>query len=341
MSHDNAIDDGDRYMARFIRASISKFANSIDRQKCVNDKCGDELFWKAFSLMMLGKYSFHCIDCDLLACKQNVAIVKIFKGCRWHRYAQRSEGSVWSQLSRKITSLSKLQRYLSRFVIKPLEDGIKILDSFVYQSNKYVLQFEFMQEIYIILRFCSCILGDRKKFNLYKQLSHLQIAHVKSQVNSNNSLIARMADIDFEKKVLDATEVFNQMPHIYDLNQSFINTVAIFIYLINITWNAVKFQRITENVDQINCNRNRESRLQHLDQQFFQWKITIVDEKTRDNELFQAWKNSTCVKFCNYCKKCSTRLKKCKQCKQVYYCCKECQKRDWKFGQHRSNVNMY
>lgn len=49
-----------------------------------------------------------------------------------------------------------------------------------------------------------------------------------------------------------------------------------------------------------------------------------------------SWRNIAMRKECHCLKKFKI-LKRCKKCKKVVYCSTKCQKKDWKFGNHRSN----
>lgn len=55
----------------------------------------------------------------------------------------------------------------------------------------------------------------------------------------------------------------------------------------------------------------------------------VLNEKTRDEELYSEWKGVTCVKTCNVCRKHRPKMYRCKNCKLQLYCSKRCQKIDW------------
>ena len=282
-SHDNAIDDGNRHMVRFIRTSLIKFANSIGK----HDNFGDEQFWKAFSLIMVGKYSLYCSNCTLL------------KPLNTYTNGNQTREQ----------KILKLENYLSRFVVKPIENGMTILESFKSKYTKYSLNFEFEEEIYAILRFCACVFGDRKKFDLNMRL------------------------------VDAAIDVPNHVEKVLLCRPLKLDTLCPLITALNEANRSFKFWRRMETLIAKNmkfCRVENESKLTHLNAQFGQWKELVVEEKSQDKELFEKWKNCVCVKFCSCCKKSSMILRKCKGCHKAYYCSKLCQKMDWNYGEHRN-----
>ena len=63
----------------------------------------------------------------------------------------------------------------------------------------------------------------------------------------------------------------------------------------------------------------------------------VLNEDSRDQNLFTKWKNVTIMKACNHCGKKNKTLKKCRLCvnHQMYYCSRKCQKKDWNSAVHR------
>ena len=72
--------------------------------------------------------------------------------------------------------------------------------------------------------------------------------------------------------------------------------------------------------------------------------LLILNQNTRNETYYSKWKNILLNKLnikCNYCQLNiidipHRKFKKCSQCKKVYYCCKECQKRDWIKNKHNN-----
>ncbi len=43
-----------------------------------------------------------------------------------------------------------------------------------------------------------------------------------------------------------------------------------------------------------------------------------------------SWKRERALEICAHCKEEKKKMKKCARCQVVYYCSRECQKKDWK-----------
>lgn len=291
-SHDIDVANGDRSIVRFIRVSIMKFAKNINRDTVYQVCKRDGPFWEAFALIMGGKYSFYYIDSSLF------------------------------QLD-TLKKFVKLRKYIEKFVVSPISQGLNKLIA-VSKLKQCKLMFEFWDEIFGILRLCSCICGDVSGFETYRSSSHSllkdigvhQIQHLKQSRNVEISVLRAMYHIhddDNEKKNALVASMENIWSDVMLLRNRFIK---------------YKFGRICEFENQIESK----SRLIHLDKQFNQWKEQVA--KKKDTRLLLKWKNVTCIKFCNYCKQNNKKLKKCKGCAKVYYCSKLCQKKDWKQGEH-------
>ena len=64
----------------------------------------------------------------------------------------------------------------------------------------------------------------------------------------------------------------------------------------------------------------------------------VLNPSSRDERLFQKWKNVTSIKSCNQCGRDDVTLRACKSCKNInartFYCSKKCQKQHWNSGIH-------
>ena len=331
-SHDNSVAAGDRHIVRFIRTSLTMFANSINKDRIVSGKLGDEQFWQALSLIMIGKYSFRYGNFQLLD-------TSTYKIGPYDNRTYSYEGEI-------VCSIHMVQDYIIQYVIKPIETGIELLESFQSKSKYCNDEYEFMRQIHMILRFCSCIVGDRKKFMLYEDLSTTSCDRKRLcelQQENKNQDSSYMNQKKLEYTWLDCMEDTRSgysgklssrdkcIYHIISLRLS--KDMSEMMNLLINHLKEFKFGRFKEYFFPVESP----SMLKHLDQQFSEWKSNIGDTTSRNNNLYQKWKNCTCIKFCNYCKNNSIKLKKCKQCNKVYYCSKLCQKRDWKFGNHKLN----
>ena len=310
-SHDISIVCGDRNIVRFVRTSIWKFVqniNNVDEKYKIHKR--DGLFWQAFALIMLGKYSFYYANSNLF--------LTIINNNKDKDYKQ--------SVDKASCAIDKLQKYLIKYVVTPIEQGLKKLG---HKFNLSQCNFEFLQEIYGILRFCSCICGDWKMFQKYQALSSVLI---------QNTALNYQKDLkrDLEKCLMCS---INKIKHVKTVTHTrrqtrralaTINAVSRDLMLLNKEFRKIKFGRECEVYLEMECK----SRLNHLNKQFDKWKKHVVDENSRNDKLFSKWKNILPLKCCNYCGKNNKRLRKCQRCKKMYYCDKLCQKKDWKLNRH-------
>ncbi|CAG2105440.1 unnamed protein product [Medioppia subpectinata] len=63
------------------------------------------------------------------------------------------------------------------------------------------------------------------------------------------------------------------------------------------------------------------------------------DVITQDMPIIHVIHDESKDKYCDNCMKRSDQLKRCSKCLHVYYCCKECQKNDWKY--HKNECKVY
>ena len=288
-----------RKIVRTMRTSMLCFVKNLNQS---NHQISDGPFWKSLTLTMMGFYSFCCLKPTLL-------------------------DTAYTSVNNSYQKLRYIQKYLCTYVVPYMEPNISsvVNDTYPFIQNTAfhhtvlkkadIPQFNTfcfgVSHCYYALIGSSIVLGNTSKYMYYEQ----QIAQ---------ALMTGVFYHDFALKMCQTIADVNKNPSL--MTPEIFENVVFIIQLYQ-----QRLERCKWEIDIIKSAIHRNAILNQSNE----WLCHVVDENTRQHELYIKWKNATCIKYCHYCNKIDSKLFKCKKCQKVYYCSRLCQKKDWNLKRHR------
>ena len=283
---------------RYIRTSMFFFANNINNIYNINNTdiyIDDGAFWQAIAMVTLGLFSFHYINIEKIKEEKNTTM-NLHNGIKFIEY---------------------IRNYLQKYVIDNIEPYLHL----IYETENTSL-ITILKNAVWVLQLCYAMIGDKTKYRLME--THVRVCGVKSVLIKNGS-----------KLILEMSSLLELRTNYFNCCSQWKQVCTILDKFCHVITSIDRYDSNSDLVHYQHENDHDDNIMMAYHKKFHNMIEHIIDDRTRQDTLFLQWKNTISHKNCNYCNKKCVVLRKCARCMKVFYCSKYCQKRDWKFGDHR------